>query len=238
MIYVGVADWMIPKQYAHEFPAQGSHLQRYASRYNAVEINSSFHTTHRPATYARWARAVPADFRFSVKLPREITHRRKLADSVEPLGAFLDAVTQLGDRLGPLLVQLPPSLAYDPQVAPAFFGQLRARFPGAIVFEPRHPSWFEPERTALLSEHQIARVAADPPLTPGADQPHGFSIPRYYRLHGSPDVYYTSYDETRLQQFAAVLRRAARDATDVWCIFDNTARQYATINALRLIALL
>src|SRR5207245_7038537 len=104
-VYVGCAGWSIPKEHAGLFPTQGSHLERYAGRLNAVEINSSFYRPHRPATYARWAGSVPADFRFAVKVPREITHRRRLADAAEPLDAFLAAAGHLGDKLGPLLVQ-------------------------------------------------------------------------------------------------------------------------------------
>src|SRR5262245_60578113 len=109
-VYVGVAGWSIPKPHAAAFPKTGSHLERYARRFNAVEINSSFYRPHRPATYARWAASVPPDFQFAVKVPREITHRRRLVDVADLLDQFLDECSELGEKLGPLLVQLPPGL--------------------------------------------------------------------------------------------------------------------------------
>jgi uncharacterized protein YecE (DUF72 family) len=225
---------MVPRQHADHFPAEGSHLQRYAARYNAVEINSSFYVSHRPTTYARWADTVPDHFRFSAKLPREITHKRKLVDCIELLDQFLAEVTQLGSKLGPILVQLPPKLAFDPASATSFFRALRARFEGSIVFEPRHPSWFTPERDDFLLEHRIARVAADPAPVPAAAEPAGSTQLRYYRLHGSPDMYYSPYSDDYLAQLSRELEHSAHTA-ETWCIFDNTARQHATVNALQLL---
>src|SRR6476661_8928978 len=115
-IYVGVAGWPIPKPHAGLFPVEGSHLKRYAGRFNAVEINSSFYRPHRPATYARWAASVPADFRFAVKVPKVATHERRLVDVNDVLDSFLAEATQLGERLGPLLVQLPPSLSFSADI--------------------------------------------------------------------------------------------------------------------------
>jgi uncharacterized protein YecE (DUF72 family) len=236
MIYVGVAGWAVPKQYAHEFPPEGSQLQRYAARYNSVEINSSFYTPHRPATYARWRDAVPDGFRFSAKLPREITHKRMLVESIDLLDEFLRAITQLRPKLGPLLVQLPPRLEYDAGSGAGFLQSLRRRFEGSIVLEPRHPAWFAPEPERLLRDLAIARVAADPPPVPGAELPGGSEALRYYRLHGSPDMYYSTYSDTYLNDLSHTLRSSG--AAETWCIFDNTARQYATVNSIRLLELL
>jgi uncharacterized protein YecE (DUF72 family) len=117
---VGCAEWTVPGQYAHRFPAEETHLKRYSGRFPAVEINSSFYRPHRPATYARWAAAVPGRFRFSVKVPREITHKRRLVEATGPLERFLSVVLNLGAKLGPLLIQLPPSLAFDGRTAETF----------------------------------------------------------------------------------------------------------------------
>ena len=109
-VRIGCAGWSIPKEHGDRFPEEGTHLARYAARFPAVEINSSFYKPHRPTTYARWAASVPADFRFSVKVPKVATHERRLVDADDVLDSFLAEATQLGDKLGPLLVQLPPSL--------------------------------------------------------------------------------------------------------------------------------
>ncbi|MFL5091633.1 MAG: DUF72 domain-containing protein, partial [Xanthobacteraceae bacterium] len=161
-IAIGTAGWTIPSAHASQFPAPGGHLQRYARRFTAVEINSTFYRPHRPATFARWAAAVPDGFRFAVKVPKEITHERRLLDAREPLERFLSEVSLLGEKLGPLLVQLPPTLAYDAAVARAFFCALRQRHGGAIVCEPRHPSWFGDVGSNAWAKLRIARVAADP----------------------------------------------------------------------------
>ncbi len=228
-VFVGCAGWSIPKVHAARFPEDGSHLERYARRLPAVEINSSFYRPHQPATYARWAKSVPEDFRFAVKMPREITHWRRLVGTENVLGRFLAEVGALGEKLGPLLVQLPPSLAFDPGGAPAFFAGLRDRFAGSVVCEPRHPSWFQPEPDEMLTTFQIARVAADPAPVPSAAQPAGWPGLVYYRLHGSPRIYYSAYPAEFLEALADSL---AAQSAPAWCIFDNTALGAATADAL------
>src|SRR5690349_8185592 len=167
-VRVGTAGWSIPARFADAFPGTGSHLERYAGRFLAAEINSSFHRPHRPSTYARWAASVPEGFRFAVKVPKAITHERRLAGVEDELRAFLAEIAPLGARLGPLLIQLPPSLAFEPGLAAEFLGLLRAGFDGAGACEPRHPTWFGAEADAALTRFRIARVAADPARVPEA----------------------------------------------------------------------
>jgi uncharacterized protein YecE (DUF72 family) len=117
---------------------------------------------------------------------------------------------------------------FDPLVAVAFFKLWRARFDGDTMLEPRHDTWFIPEVEALLAEHRIARVAADPAVVPAAAEPGGWPGFQYHRLHGSPTVYASSYD-------AGVLDRLAQNLpTFAWVIFDNTKFGAATENALQL----
>ncbi len=230
-VRIGTAGWSIPAPYAGDFPGPGSHLQRYARRFISAEITSSFYKSHRTATYARWASSVPEEFRFAVKLPREITHKRRLADAAAPLDGFLGEIEPLRTRLGPLLVQLPPSFAFDPAAAASFFDILRVRFEAEVACEPRHASWFEADAEALLSRYRVARVAADPACVPAAAQPGGWPGLAYYRLHGSPRMYYSAYEPEWLDQLAA---RLAAHAGPVWCTFDNTASGAAAGNSLEL----
>src|SRR4051812_15125369 len=188
-VRVGIAGWSVPKEHSDRFPAEGTHLERYAACFPAVEIKSSFYRPHRPTTYARWAEAVPEDFRFSVKVPKLATHERRLVDADDVLDGFLAEATQLGDRLGPLLVQLPPSLKYSAEIAERFFAALRDRFEGDVALEPRHATWFEAEAERLATKFRVARVAADPAVVPEAAEPGGWDGLIYYRLHGSPKVY-------------------------------------------------
>lgn len=233
--YIGCAGWSIPTDQASDFPASGSHLERYASRLQAVEINSSFYRPHRPQTYTRWAASVPEPFQFSVKVPKTITHELRLKDATELLVSFLREVDALGSKLGPLLVQLPPSLAFDNRVVGDFFTTLRQCFAGQVVCEPRHVSWFTPEADQLLSEFQVARVAADPSLVPQASIPGGWRGLVYYRLHGSPRTYYSAYSTDFLNTLAVSMIESATRSVPVWCIFDNTAAGAATSNALTLL---
>lgn len=233
-IYIGCAGWSVPKLYAEHFLASGSHLERYAARFSGVEINSSFYRPHRPQTYAKWAASVPERFRFAVKAPKVITHEHRLKNAEEPLQKFLNEVAELGDKLGPLLVQLPPSLAYEEADAGAFFSELREAFAGQVACEPRHATWFAPEADKLLTNFQVGRVAADPALAPGASEPGGWNGLIYYRLHGSPTIYRSAYSEEYLHRLSKSLQlHAVQEPTrSVWCVFDNTAEGAATGNAL------
>jgi len=236
-IRVGCAGWSIPRVHADRFAEGESHLARYATRLSAVEIDSSFYRPHRPTTYARWADVTPDAFCFAVKAPRDVTHERRLVDTAEPLDRFVAEIGALGVKLGPMLVQLPPSLAFDPSVAAAFWQELRDRFRGEVICEPRHPSWFRRDADRLLQAWDVARVAADPPPVPHADEPGGWVGLRYIRLHGSPRMYYDAYDGPYLEGLARRLAEYAQHAP-VWCVFDNTAAGAAILNALRLLDLL
>lgn len=230
--YIGCAGWTLPRANWPMFGAEGTHLQRYASQLTAVEINSSFHRPHRPQTYLRWAQSVPAPFRFSVKLPKLITHVQRLQDCERLLDDFLSQCTALGESLGCLLVQLPPSLAYDEGTAAAFFRALRQRFSGPVVLEPRHASWLNAD--ALLIEQHIARVAADPSPIPGGDKPGGWPGIHYWRWHGSPRIYHSDYGQDRLKVLAQQVLNGQQAGAVTWFIFDNTASGFAVGNALTL----
>jgi uncharacterized protein YecE (DUF72 family) len=226
---VGTAGWALPREVRDRFAAEGTQLERYARRFNCVEINSSFYRPHRPATYARWAQSVPDDFRFSLKIPKSITHERRLVDVDDLLARFLDESSALGLKRDLLLVQFPPSFGYQAAVARPFFERLRRGYPGGLVCEPRHATWFTETVDAMFVDLRIGRVAADPSAGGIAMVPGGSHEVRYWRLHGSPRTYYSSYDEDALRAIANRLSTSPRPA---WCIFDNTALGAATANAL------
>ncbi|QNA88907.1 DUF72 domain-containing protein [Massilia sp. Dwa41.01b] len=228
---IGCAGWNIPKEAAAAFPEAGSHLERYAAVFPVVEINSSFYKPHRPQTYARWAESVPRDFRFSVKVPRAITHDAALRDIDEPLARFAGEVGELGDKLGCLLVQLPPKLGFHDESAREFFVRLQERFACMVACEGRHPSWFSDNATELLRERGVTRVIADPAAgQPGPHVPTTSDI--YLRLHGGPRIYYSSYPDDYLAALVRDLRVHGAAGRKVWCIFDNTAAGAAVPNAL------
>jgi uncharacterized protein YecE (DUF72 family) len=230
---IGCAGWTIPREVATTFAGEGSHLERYAEVFKVAEINSSFHRPHKPQTYARWADSVPDDFRFSVKLPRTITHDAKLRDADLLLDQFASEAKALGDKLGCILMQLPPKLMFDRITAAEFIAQLRRHFGCMLACEARHPTWFEDDATALLTESGMTRVIADPAKgQPGPHVPTTADI--YVRLHGSPRVYYSSYSPAYLAELASDMTIHAAAGRTMWCIFDNTASGAAVPNALEL----
>jgi uncharacterized protein YecE (DUF72 family) len=228
---IGCAGWSLHKDVAPEFPEEGSHLERYAAVFPAVEINSSFYRPHQPQTYARWAASVPPDFRFAVKLPKAITHEARLREVDALLDRFAGEAGHLGAKLGCVLVQLPPKGVFDEEVARDFLPRLRQRLGCMLALEARHPTWFSEAATDVLREHGVTRVIADPPA--GQPGPH---VPTtqasYIRLHGTPKVYYSSYPPEVLRQVEERIALLTRGGADCWCIFDNTAAFAAVPNAL------
>jgi len=204
-------------------------LARYASVFDFVEINASFYRQFGADTYARWAAETPDDFRFAVKMPRLITHFTRLKNP-DLIGPFLGTVSGLGEKLAALLVQLPPSLAFDSAVAAVFLDTLRASYDGALVCEPRHPSWLENEARDLLASHGIGLVNT---LVPEAvKEPGPAAVPLYVRLHGAPRRYYSAYTGEQLAQLTEFLQLNPRHQRFV--VFDNTASGAAVKNAMEL----
>ncbi len=234
-IMVGCAGWSIPGTASDRFPEAGSHLERYSAVLPAVEINSSFYRPHRPATYARWRDSVPESFRFSVKLPKEITHVLRLRPPYAALEKFVAEVNHLERKLDCLLVQLPPSLRYEPAVAQEFFQVMRSLIDVDIICEPRHASWFAQAAAQTLAQCKVSYVRADPPPAPIPGQgPAAATV--YLRLHGTPEIYHSAYADDSLDRIVTQIECDARAGRRVWCVFDNTASGAAVPNALSLLA--
>lgn len=222
---IGTAGWNLPAPVRGLFPEGNSLLERYSQVFNAVEINSSFYKSHKRTTYERWAAATPPHFRFAVKMPKQITHTQRLNAIENDLDNFIQEISGLQIKLGPLLIQLPPSLKFDPKLAKSFFELLQKSFNGKVVIEPRHTSWAHSDAISLLHAYNISRVIADPVKVPLESNKQLFN---YYRLHGSPEVYSSSYNTPFLDQLAQRLDDSS------WVIFDNTKLGAATQNALDL----
>jgi uncharacterized protein YecE (DUF72 family) len=230
--YIGTAGWSVPNSMRELFPQTGSHLQRYSSVFNAVEVNTSFYKDHLPKTYERWAQTVPEDFRFSVKLSKYFTHERCLNVSEADLILVLDSIFHLGDKLGALLVQLPPSLTLEAKTADIFFASLRKAYSGLVAFEPRHISWISPEGLQMMKRYHLSKVFADPAPCPLPDQEALSSSPSYYRLHGSPEIYRSAYDLPFVSSISEEIK--SHPGSAAWCIFDNTTFGWSHENAYQL----
>jgi uncharacterized protein YecE (DUF72 family) len=235
-VRIGLAGWSeAASRYGKLLPAQeegATGLRRYSAAFDFVEINSSFYRQVRPATYEKWAGEVPAEFLFSVKMHRLITHYTRLKNT-DILNDFFASVAGLGKMLAVVLVQLPPTLVFDAGVADRFLAALRKLYRGCAVCEPRHDSWDGPDARKLLLKHGIGSVLTEIPRT-GADplEDAKRAIPLYVRLHGTPRKYYSSYSDEDLTRLAALLE--AHAGRRRYIVFDNTAGPAGVRNALHL----
>jgi len=228
-IRIGTAGWGNPRHERDLRPPARSHLEHYAACFNCVEINSSFYRLHHCKTYERWAASTGLNFRFCVKIPKIISHDSALRGCRDELDAFVGSVRGLGSKLALLLLQLPPQVEWHPGVVRRFVALLRNRIEVPVVCEARHPSWSGAGAERLLTQFGISVVSAHP-----VRLPRNWTLPggiRYYRLHGSPRVYWSSYSESCLQGLAERIAAERDNFSQVWCIFDNTAAGAAWVNA-------
>lgn len=235
-IRVGLAGWTNPPAKRFERAPAQTHLSYYAAHFSCVEINSSFYRPHRGATYARWRDETPGPFRFSVKMPRSVTHESHLKRCATEVGRFYEDIAALQAKLAAVLVQLPPSCEFNGRTVRTFFKSTPSVRGTKLVCEPRHPSWFTSAAERVLREAGVSRVAAEAVRAPGADIPGGVRRFAYFRWHGAPCPYYSKYSVAQLADFATAVKGA--NATETWCVFDNTARHAAWDDALQFMAAL
>lgn len=228
--YVGVAGWGLPTAQKKDFETEGSNLQCYSKVFNCVEINSSFYREHQFSTYQRWGESVPHDFRFSVKLSQVFTHQLRLQVRERDLAKSLENLYGLEEKLKVILVQLPPSLEYDSKAAEDFFIKLRKYFDQTIVLEARNLSWINRSAFTMMQDLGISKVLADPEKCPGGSEVFETGDLAYFRYHGSPIIYRSSYSQDQLKSLAL----SAKSFRQSWCIFDNTTLGAGTLNALEL----
>lgn len=232
-IFIATASGNIHQRYRAGFPEGPSILKRYSQVFNYVEINSSFYKNHKQQTYKKWKDSVPDDFKFITKLPKQITHQQKFkTNNILEITAALEGMEGLGDKWGGLLVQTPPQLEFEPQTHPQFFHTLRQYYTRPLFLEPGNLSWAAPDAINLMTKYKITKVLADPERC---------SIPAqvdlddlYFRLHGSPKIYKSSYSLKFLEQLAKDITAPRNLNKNIWITFDNTQLGFSTENALKL----
>ena len=255
--YTGTSGWAY-KEWRGKFYPRGlrqvDELAYTAEHLATVEMNSPFYRLQTPRLYEQWRNQVPAAFPLAVKGWRGVTHFKKLRDAEGAIGQFFGSgVLELGESLGPVLWQLPPSLGFDASVLEGFLGALPktlgdaaglAETPPGIpsrlrdqpiryAVEPRNASFEATEAIEILSRHNAALVMADSAgKHPFFD--HVTADFTYVRLHGSPRIYYSNYSEADLEEWAARLRPMLEAGRDCYVYFDNTAAGHAPTNALAL----
>jgi len=264
-VRVGVSGWRYRSWRGDFYPPglpQRRELAYVASRMTSVELNGSFYSLQRPSTYLRMVEETPPGFEIAVKGGRFITHFTRLAGGVAPLANFwASGVLGLGDRLGPVLWQLPADLRFEPERLVPFFellprsttaaARLTARHDDKLsgdrvllttdadrpirhVLEPRHPSFGSPEAEALLREHDIGMVLSDSPTWPCFDTVTSDLV--YVRLHGHTELYASGYAARSLDRWAARAREWVLAGLDVPIYFDNDARGRGPHDAVALLS--
>jgi uncharacterized protein YecE (DUF72 family) len=236
-IRVGTSGWSYDHWKGPFYPghlADEQKLAYYAGRFRTTEINTSFYRLPSRETLKRWRELTPADFLFAVKASRYITHMKKLRDPGQTVCTFLQRIRILGDKLGPILFQLPPHWRFNRERLAAFLDALSREF--RYAFEFRDRSWLNEETRELLARHGAAFCIYEF---------DGFLSPKeitsdlvYVRLHGPGEPYQGSYNEKRLSGWAGDFVSWAVQGHAVFCYFDNDERGYAARNALRLRAML
>ena len=236
-LFIGISGWSYDEWAGNFYPAEvpkSRWLEYYCHQFTTVEVNASFYRLPRESTFQKWRETTPDGFVFAVKASRYITHIKKLNEPAKSAELFLSRAKILGDKLGPVLFQLPPGL----KVRLDRLEQILQSRPKDLryCFEFRHTSWFCKEVYDLLRRYNTALCIADSPKFPLVIQRTAdFS---YFRLHGSPILYRSRYSSGELKAWAERIERYLDEGADVYVYFDNTDEGHATTNALELASLL
>jgi uncharacterized protein YecE (DUF72 family) len=233
-IYIGTSGWSNSSWkgifYPDKMPSK-KFLSHYATVFNASEVNSTFYHLPRITTIESWISAVPPDFKFCPKVSQFLTHMKKLKDSEEPMSRFINAILSLKGMLGPILIQLPPSLKFDIDVIEPFFDLLKEVYSEyAFAIEPRHLTWFEPDSLDLLRKYKITFAISES----GGRFPYGEFVTAknvYLRFHGAPKLYDSSYSDDTLKEYADKVKQWRKEGHDCWIFFNNTMHDSAIHNA-------
>ena len=229
-IHVGCSGWVYKHWRGILYPEglpQRRWFERYAEEFDTVEINASFYRVPLGSTFEGWRDKAPPDFRYAVKVNRFVTHMKKLLDCEEEVDRFISLARQLGDKLGPLLYQLPPSLHRNLERLDAFLGHL----PGDLehVVEFRHKSWYDEEVLAALDKHHVGFVTHD---MKGLVSPRWASgKAAYVRFHGAGGKYWGRYSDDALLEWTDWVLEQASVGRSVWCYFNNDIHGHAIDDA-------
>ena len=229
-IHVGCSGWVYRHWRGLLYPEglpQRLWFQRYSEEFDTVEINASFYRLPLQSTFEGWQAKAPPDFHYAVKVNRFITHMKKLLDCEAEVDRFIELARPLGEKLGPLLYQLPPSLHKNVDRLEPFL----ARLPRDIeqVVEFRHRSWYEEEVLALLDRHGVGFVCHD---LKGLLSPRWASgRTAYVRFHGTSGRYHGRYSDEALLGWADWCLEQQRAGRSVWCYFNNDIHGHALDDA-------
>jgi uncharacterized protein YecE (DUF72 family) len=236
LIHIGTSGW----SYAHwtgKFYPTGLKNKRwlnyYSGQFKTVEINSSFYHLPTPQTFTGWKESTAADFLFSVKVSRYITHVKKLKDCREAFNRLLTAAKELGEKLGPFLFQLPPNMGKNEDRLEEFLKILPEKY--KYAFEFRNENWLTDDIFGLLEDAGCAFVISSSPGFPHKEEITADFC--YIRMHGPSNLYSSSYSNDELKKCASLIKKNLKKNIENYVYFNNDARGYAVENARTLLAM-
>jgi uncharacterized protein YecE (DUF72 family) len=240
-LHIGTSGWSYQHWRDIFYPANlpvSQQLLFYSSRFDTTEINSSFYRLPLPSTVQHWQETVKKTFRFCPKISRWVTHAKKLNDPQSSVPRFFDVFGPYRKSCGPVLIQLPAKLAFNPEKAASFFSYLYHNYKGwSFSLEARHASWMSPEALALLKKYKVGWVIAE-----SGDRWVSSEVITarhiYLRFHGPDGSYASDYPDTALTAYARKCSAWLDQGHDLWIFFNNDINGYAIQNALRLRTLL
>ena len=240
-IYVGTSGWSYKHWKGGFYPAKLAStkwLQFYAEHFSTTEINASFYRLPSEETVTKWTETVPEDFLFCPKMRRYLTHMKKLRDPEEPLERFFSIFHKMKDKMGPVLVQLPPMLKFNYDVTEHFYRLLKTKYRQYhFVMEIRHESWLEEVSLTLMTAFDIGFVISQSDkFFPYEEVVTAKNI--YIRFHGPKDLYASSYTDKQLKSYAKKIKNWVSEGHEVWAYFNNDIHGYATQDAERLLQFL
>jgi uncharacterized protein YecE (DUF72 family) len=232
-IRIGTSGWSYGHWRGNFYPenlTNSKMFDYYSKQLNTVEINSSFYRLPLKETFEKWRDRSPENFLFAVKASRFITHIKKLKDCGQAIEKFSERASGLGEKIGPVLLQLPPGVKRNAEVLRGFLRELPNHL--RYSFEFRNPDWFHPEIYSLLAEFKAALCIYElngqtAPLEVTTDFVH-------VRLHGPDGKYRGRYSRGQLRSWQEKFSEWAGQSRDIFCFFDNDERGFAALNAVEL----
>jgi len=240
-INIGTSGWSY-KHWRNVFYPEGmkptDYLPFYAKEYRATEINTSFYHLPKESTVIQWTEKVPKQFRFCVKMSRFITHVKRLLEPEEALERFFEVFKHMKEKMGPVLIQLPPSLKFDYERAEYFFSVLKKNYQEYdFALEVRHETWMVEESLTLMAKYDIAFVISQS----GVKFPYAETVTAkniYIRFHGPKELYASAYTDEMLEDFAKKFKAWIAEGHYIWVFFNNDIHAYALSNAKTLMTMM
>lgn len=240
-VHIGTSGWSYKHWKGLYYPsklAASKWLSFYALDFEATEINSSFYRLPAEETVISWTKQVPKDFLFCPKMSRFLTHMKKLNDPEDALERYFEVFEHMKKMMGPVLVQLPPMLAFNYDKTEYFYSLLKKKYKAySFVMEVRHDSWMREESLTLMTKYQIGLVISQS----GTSFPYSEMVTAkniYVRFHGPKELYASSYSDKMLEDFANKFYKWLKEGHEVWAFFNNDLHGYAPEDARRLMALM